>query len=464
MLLNVCRVAARRSVAVSARSALVRVPPRSLRSFTTTPRRFEAASSSVVNNGAVFTTAPTTSATSAVPPEVAASDWVASNSLFDGPYLPHNNQTFSDYLGGHVDIDQLLQQSPDAASSVTASTSAAPGVSAEELELSQLADGLSSDLITAAGGTPTLADLGLGGWTPWGILQSVLCGVESWGLPWWATIVATTLTFRVVLFPVAMRIQKYGIQMNNVLPEMQKIQAEIERAREEGSHMDHMRASTDLAMFMSEKKLNPMKAMMAPLIQAPIFISFFFALKGMADLPLDSMKAGGLAWFTDLTTPDPLYALPVFTSVTLFATFMLGAEGSARLSNMKMSKYLIGALPFVMLPFTINFPSAVVCYWSTSNIFSLCQVAFIKIPAVRKYFDLPESIRHDPNSLVLSRKGFVEGVKDAVNSRKRRNRIQQLDRDSELAFKKAGIGPVVKTYSYDPTKVTPKVASTQVKK
>jgi hypothetical protein len=33
-----------------------------------------------------------------------------------------------------------------------------------------------------------------------------------------------------------------------------------------------------------------------------------------------SLKGGGLSWFTDLTTPDPFYILPVLTGLTFLAT------------------------------------------------------------------------------------------------------------------------------------------------
>ena len=49
-------------------------------------------------------------------------------------------------------------------------------------------------------------------------------------------------------------------------------------------------------------------------------MSFFFALKGMANTPVESMKLGGLLWFTDLTVCDPLYLLPMLTSITVWAT------------------------------------------------------------------------------------------------------------------------------------------------
>lgn len=43
-------------------------------------------------------------------------------------------------------------------------------------------------------------------------------------------------------------------------------------------------------------------------------------LRGMANVPVDSMRYGGLFWFTDLTLPDPFYILPVITSFTMWVT------------------------------------------------------------------------------------------------------------------------------------------------
>lgn len=40
----------------------------------------------------------------------------------------------------------------------------------------------------------------------------------------------------------------------------------------------------------------------------------------MANLPVESMKEGGLFWFTDLTLADPYFILPILTSVTMWIT------------------------------------------------------------------------------------------------------------------------------------------------
>lgn len=52
--------------------------------------------------------------------------------------------------------------------------------------------------------------------------------------------------------------------------------------------------------------------------QAPVFISFFIALRKMAYLPVPSLQTGGLLWFVDLTAADPFYILPVFVTGTMF--------------------------------------------------------------------------------------------------------------------------------------------------
>lgn len=43
-------------------------------------------------------------------------------------------------------------------------------------------------------------------------------------------------------------------------------------------------------------------------------------LRGMSSAPVESMKTGGLFWFTDLTVPDQYYLLPLITSATLAVT------------------------------------------------------------------------------------------------------------------------------------------------
>ncbi|XP_037283608.1 OXA1L mitochondrial inner membrane protein [Rhipicephalus microplus] len=299
----------------------------------------------------------------------------------------------------------------------------------------------------------TLQSVGLGGWSPSGMVQQLLDLLHtSTGLPWWATIAISTVFVKTLLLPLIIKGQKNSIHMNNNLPQMQHLQAKMTEARNTGNQLEAARLANELMIFMKEKNVNPLKSMVIPLAQAPVFISFFFALRGMANLPMESFKTGGILWFTDLTVPDPFYILPLITSVSLFCTLELGAESGVRADNLQWTRYVFRCLPVVIFPITMNFPAALLCYWVTSNMFTLCQVGVLRIEAVRKRLDIPALIKHPKSELKLSNKGFVEGVRESFTNSRIAREIEERAKADEMRFKKAGIGPVVKTYTYDPTK------------
>lgn len=76
----------------------------------------------------------------------------------------------------------------------------------------------------------------------------------------------------------------------------------------------------EMMTFMKDKKMNPIANVLPPLAQAPLFISMFMGLRGMCNVPVESLREGGILWFVDLTVPDQYYLLPIITSLTLSAT------------------------------------------------------------------------------------------------------------------------------------------------
>ncbi|CAB3370105.1 Hypothetical predicted protein [Cloeon dipterum] len=310
-------------------------------------------------------------------------------------------------------------------------------------------------------GEPTLQSLGLGGWTPPGILQNCMEFLHvDCALPWWGAIMTGTLVARFVMFPLVVKAQQNSAKMNNNLPQMQVLQMKMSEARQSGNQLDAARYAQELMVFMREKDISPFKNMLVPLAQAPIFISFFVGLRKMANAPVESFHTGGIFWFTDLTVCDPYYILPVITSLTLWATIEVGTD-TARLSsqNMHLMKYVLRAMPIIIFPFTMNFPAAVLCYWMSSNFISLVQVAFLKIPSVREYCNIENLITHDPNSLPRKNKGFVKGFKESWDNMKVTKEMEERARFNDSQFQKYGEGPIPKTYKFDPTRQRNAVAA-----
>ncbi|XP_008559221.1 mitochondrial inner membrane protein OXA1L [Microplitis demolitor] len=310
---------------------------------------------------------------------------------------------------------------------------------------------------TNALGEPTLQSLGLGGWSPIGIIQQLLDMVHvSCGLPWWATIALGTVCVRTLLFPLVVISQRSTANLHNTLPGLQKIQNKITEARAVGDQLQAARYSQELMFYMKENQCNPLKSMIVPLCQAPIFISFFFGLKRMTNLPVDSMRQGGLWWFTDLTVTDPYFILPIMTSATLAITLKLGIDGP-KLETMGMMKYVIQAIPIIILPFTINFPSAIVWYWVSTNIYSLMQVSILKIPKIRELCKIPKQIQHPPSQL-QPKKAFKEGFKESWSNMKTAREMADRQHLDTIQFNKFGRGPLPKTYAYNPVEDSKKRA------
>lgn len=316
----------------------------------------------------------------------------------------------------------------------------------------------------AAGVEPAISTLGLGGWTPAGLVQEALSflhiGVD---LPWWTCIMIGTICVRTVIFPLVLMSQRNAAKMGNNMPQMQHLQGKLTEARQSGNAIDAARYSQEMVAFMKEKQLNPLKNILVPLAQAPLFISFFIGLRQMANAPVESMRDGGLFWFTDLTVPDQFFLLPIITSLTMLATIEVGTDG-AKLSagNLQTMKYVLRAMPFMILPFTINFPGAILVYWTCSNFISLAQVGFLKIPSVRDYFKIDKLITH--NIPAAKKKGFTEGLKDSWENIKISRELEERKRIDDIVFQKAAKGAIQKTYKYDPTKPRPSNVAFEAKK
>ncbi len=91
-------------------------------------------------------------------------------------------QSFSPIVDASSSSNIVLQNTPTTTAAVEEPLvwiPEPPSVPVEEL----------TTLALSSNGEPTFASLGLGGWTPAGVVQQCLEYVHvSWGLPWWGSI------------------------------------------------------------------------------------------------------------------------------------------------------------------------------------------------------------------------------------------------------------------------------------
>lgn len=207
-------------------------------------------------------------------------------------------------------------------------------------------------------------------------------------IPWWGAIMIGTICVRVIILPLVIMAQRNAAKMSNNMPQIQVLQMKMTEARQAGNPVESARYAQEMMNFMKSKSLNPLKNMIVPLAQAPVFVSFFIGLRQMANAPVESLRDGGLFWFTDLTMPDQFFLLPLLTSATLYLTIELGTDGAKLAAqNMQTMRYVLRAMPIIIFPFTMNFPGLILCYWACSNFISLVQVR----PLLLRFFWIPLS-------------------------------------------------------------------------
>ena len=202
-------------------------------------------------------------------------------------------------------------------------------------------------------------------------LENVLTDVLNWlhdtgGLSWAWSIVALTVIVRILLVPVAIR-QIHSMQSLQIhAPEMKAIQQRYKA--------DRQKQSEELMKFYKENKINPYASCLPIVFQIPIFISLFFVLKDFEKEIFPKYPSSSLDWLglVDITEPvkdgwGPVL-IAVYVASQLLSTYLMSTSMQS-----KAQRYMIMVLPVVFLPFILNFPSGLMIYWLTTNLWTTGQ-------------------------------------------------------------------------------------------
>lgn len=214
-------------------------------------------------------------------------------------------------------IPSSIQPTPDVAATVVSTPSPEPAVEAASLSI----DALAESLAPVIGPIPPFeaGDMvanGLAHFTPAGLIQySVELVYLATGLPWFWTLVLTTLLWRLFIFPFSVIGARHTARMRPLQPRITELTQQSIAARQVGDTLGISRAGMEIAKLRKESNVSHI-ALMAPLIQLPISISMFFGIRNMCNLPLIHFTQSGLEWLPDLTQPGPYYILPIILAAS----------------------------------------------------------------------------------------------------------------------------------------------------
>jgi YidC/Oxa1 family membrane protein insertase len=183
---------------------------------------------------------------------------------------------------------------------------------------------------------------------------------------WSWSIVALTIIVRMLLVPLTVR-QIHSMQNLQIhAPEMKAIQQKYKS--------DRKRQNEELMKFYRENNINPAASCLPLIAQIPVFIGLFFVLRDFDDEVLPEYPGkGGLEWLglVDITEDTLVGWGPV-----LLVVYVISQLTSTYLMSQQMQKaqrILMLALPIVFIPFILSFPSGLMIYWLTTNLWTTGQ-------------------------------------------------------------------------------------------
>ena len=184
------------------------------------------------------------------------------------------------------------------------------------------------------------------------IARNVLETFYGWTGNYGVAIIMMTILLQLILFKFTLMQLKSAAQMRKIQPEMKRIQEKYKNNQEALSR-------ETLALY-RKYGVNPLSGCLPMLIQLPIFLALFNALRTSWSLH----GAKFVFWITDLSSKDPYYLLPILMGVVMYFQQKGNIPAGTDPAQAAMFKYM----PLLFTLLFMNFPSGLVLYWLTNSL------------------------------------------------------------------------------------------------
>ena len=179
---------------------------------------------------------------------------------------------------------------------------------------------------------------------------------QSWTGNWGAAIILLTMSVKLAFFPLSAAGYRSMAKLRLVTPKLQRLREQHGNDRE--------RMHQAMMDFYKTEKINPMGGCLPILVQIPVFISLYWVLLASVEL----RYAPFALWIEDLSSPDPLYILPVMMAVSMFIQTKLSPPATDPIQQKVMQ-----IMPFAFAVFFFFFPAGLVLYSLVNNVLSIAQ-------------------------------------------------------------------------------------------
>lgn len=258
---------------------------------------------------------------------------------------------------------------------------------------------------------------GMTDWSIWFMKLMNWLHVEC-GMEWWVAVATVSLAIRAGTLPLFLLSVKTGAKMQQHTEQLQKFGDAI--AAIKGSNdVNAMRSvMAERKAYMQKNGLKMRYVFLPMLVQVPIFISVFRALRTFASEAhlVPGFANGGTAWFPALHLPDPTGIIPI-TGVAL-------AVGSIAFNNNVQGipqagltpggqKVLFGGMAGLFGLISLAFPADLQIYVATTSLTMLLQQVVLRIKGFPQMLGFPDNWPLSPEEIAArARKRAEMGIKE----------------------------------------------------
>jgi YidC/Oxa1 family membrane protein insertase len=200
------------------------------------------------------------------------------------------------------------------------------------------------------------------------LLHALYSVIPNYGV----AIILLTILVRAVTAPLTVRQMRSMERLRRVQPRMKEIQEKFKD--------DRQKQSEELMKLYRQEKVNPLGGCFPMLLQLPVFVGLFYALRSSLEL----RHAPFVGWINDLSAPDLLFTIPGLNLPVRVLPIVMGATMffQQKITPMQtpdpmQARMMMIVMPIMMTVLFYQFPSGLVLYWMLSNVLAILHQLWI---------------------------------------------------------------------------------------
>lgn len=197
-----------------------------------------------------------------------------------------------------------------------------------------------------------------------GLLEAMYSIIPNYGI----AIILITILVRVVTIPLTTKQMKSMERMRRIQPQMKALQEKYAD--------DRQKQSEEVMALYKREGVNPLGGCFPMLLQLPVFIGLFYALRSSIHL----RQAPFVGWIDDLSAPDQLFSLPGLELPVRVLPLIMGGTmflqqkiTPMQTADPAQARMMMTVMPVMMTVLFYQFASGLVLYWMMSNILAIAH-------------------------------------------------------------------------------------------